>query len=247
MKQLSYYFYPLMLFNSINQIDAVDFIENSSLFKVNRNGREICLNTKSFPNHKSAKSAAAARQSSSDDIFSTITGNEVVRAYGGNGCTGKSLSFSLNHKENNCNYCWDSCSKQFDDGSEAHTNIKSINVPEGAVAVAFSTCRGSYTYDDPGLTGVLQPGCYNLSNDYEIASMSFATESTTTPGTYVILGQESSNPKGNFESEMDVSYWVYGPDGIKNAQGSSWYQYIFELLDPTQPRMRFQVGNGGTW
>jgi hypothetical protein len=244
MKQLSYYFYPLVLFNSINQIDAVDFIENSSLFKVNRNGREICLDTKSFPNHKSA---TAARQSSSNNIFSTITGNEVVRVYGGNGCTGKSLSFSLNHEESNCNYCWDSCFKQFDDGSEALSNIKSINVPEGVVAVVFNTCRGSFGYDDPGLTGVLQPGCYNFSNSDDIASLSFATESTTTPGTYVVLGQESSNPKGNFESEMDVTHWIYGPGGIKNAQGSSWYQYIFELLDPTQPRMQFQVGIGGTW
>ncbi len=46
---------------------------------------------------------------------------------------------------------------------------------------------------------------------------------------------------------MSTEHWMYGPGGIDNAQGGSWYQYIFELLDPTIPRMRFQTGTGGTW
>lgn len=149
-----------------------------------------------------------------------VTGNKVVTAYSGSNCSGKSLSFTVNNdEESNCEYCWDSCFAKFDDGSDAHTYVNSIFIPEGVVALAFANCLGSFGYPDPGFRGVLEPGCNVFTN---IVHVTFAAEGST-PGTYEVLGKPAHN-NGNFESELSTAHWMYGPNGIENAQGTSWYQ-----------------------
>lgn len=233
----------------VNAVPTKDHLvgDQDRYLKFNRNGKEICLNEKYFP---SSTNSQTGHVTSKIPMFkpptsSFVSGNEVVRAYSGDGCTGKSLSFSIDYEEGRCKYCWDSCGKKFNDGSEAHTFVRSVNIPEGVLALTFKTCSGSYGYDDPGFKGVLEPGCHNVGDDF-IVHFKFAEEKS--PGNYVILGQSFENyNNGHFDGELGVTHWSYGPDGIENAQGGSWYQYIFELLDPTEPRIRFQVGNGGTW
>lgn len=215
------------------------------IVKVHKNGREMCFDAAHIPigfestekDHKVFKSFTTP--------FS-VTGNEIVTVYGGLDCAGTSLSFPISYEESRCNYCWDSCYSAFDDGTPAHTNLKSIRIPEGVVALSYNTCLGSFGYSDPGFLDVLEPGCHDISTNFA-SHFAFAEESSTTPGKYELLGNKGDTNNGIFESEMSSEHWLYGPNGISNAQGGSWYQYIFELLDPTEPRMRFQVGNGGTW
>lgn len=259
--KLFYHIYPLLLFNCINQSNAFDLNEDPGLLKVsNKDGHEICVSAEYFPNGGIGGGAAEAQESSSkssssmagmfrgsskNNFSSAVTGNEIVRAYGSNGCTGKTLSFKVSHAENRCNYCWDSCHARFDDDSSAHTNVQSVYIPEGVVALTFQGCVGSFGYSDPGYMGVLEPGCHNIGDKY-IVHLTFAAESTTTPGKYEVLGKPI-HQNGIFKSQMSTEHWMYGPNGIEHAQGGSWYQYVFELLDPTEPRMYYQVGNGGTW
>lgn len=240
---------------------------NDGILKVHKNGKEICFNAEMFPDGvpaiygeqvvppKPVSSSNTSKnlfneengeeQSNKAPAASFVSGNEIVTAYQQNGCKGRSLSFPLSHVEGRCNYCWDSCSASFDDGTPAHTEVMSIYIPEGVVAIAFASCLGSFGYSDPGYKGVLEPGCNDIGKEY-IVHVTFAEESVSNPGTYEVLGKENFS-NGNFESEMSTEHWMYGPGGIDNAEGTSWYQYIFELLDPTEPRMMFQVGNGGTW
>jgi len=239
--KLSSYIYPILLFISANRIDAFDFDRDVGIYKVNINGNEVCVNADYFLNVNKNKIFNLP-----PDTFSSLrTGNNKATAYGSKGCNGKSHSFPISHQESRCKYCWDSCGEKFNDNSSAHGNVMSYRIPKGVVALAFNTCLGSYGYSDPGYQTVLEPGCHD-TNGFDVAHLTFATESKTTPGTYEVIGKPDF-ADGNFEDEMSVEHWMYGPDGIKNAEGTSWYQYIFELLDPTEPRMQFQVGNGGTW
>ena len=232
--------YLFLSFYSANRVvNAFDFERDLGIHKHNINGLEVCVNADYFQNGDKYKMFDLPQNNS------FTNSNNVATAYGSEGCTGKSYSFPVSHEESGCNYCWDSCGEKFDDGSSAHTNVRSFEIPEGVVALAFSNCLGSFGYSDPGYQGVLEPGCHN-TDGYSIVHLTFAAESTTNPGTYEVLGKPNI-PSGNFDDEMSTEHWMYGPDGIENAEGTSWYQYIFELLDPTEPRMQFQVGNGGTW
>mmetsp|Transcript_30867 Transcript_30867/g.36000 ORF Transcript_30867/g.36000 Transcript_30867/m.36000 type:complete len:776 (-) Transcript_30867:158-2485(-) len=227
--------------------------------KVKANGREICVDPKYFPNLGTGKNTSTSssttvsssslrpneNRSSNPNIFE-VTGNEVVKVYSQTGCSGEVVSFPVSHEESKCTYCWDSCGEKFSDGSDAHTNIRSIRVPEGVVAVSMSTCVGSFGYSDPGYRGVLEPGCQDLVDEFQYVVHFYFAAETSTPGRYEYLGAPEHS-QGHFESQMSTEHWMYGPDGIDNAQGTSWYQYIFELLDPTKKRMAFQVGIGGTW
>jgi len=210
--------------------------EDRSL-KISHGGNEICVDPKYFPGLRTDG------RNIKTNIFKAA---ETVTVYSESGCRGKSISFPLSHAESKCDYCWDSCHEKFDDGSDAHTNIRSVYIPQDVVAVAMLGCVGSFGYSDPGYVGVLEPGCQDLTGEFrDVVHFYFAAE-TSTPGQYEYIGKPS-HPQGNFESQMSTEHWMYGPGGIENAQGASWYQYIFELLDPTKPRMLFQVGTGGTW
>ena len=96
---------------------------------------------------------------------------------------------------------------------------------------------------------VLEPGCHNINQDngYQLAHFAFATESFATPGTYYLSGADQQPENGDFNSALTTGHWSFGPGGATDADGTSWYTYIFELLAPSQDRMRFQVGTGGTW
>ncbi len=118
---------------------------------------------------------------------SLVSGNEIVTAYGNFGCKGRLLTFTIDYQESRCNYCWDSCYAAFDDGTPAHTNVMSVNIPEGVVALAYNTCLGSFGYSDPGFQGVLEPGCHDVGSQ-GISHFASAEESTTTPGKYELLG-----------------------------------------------------------
>ena len=173
----------------------------------------------------------------------------TVELFKSPGCTGTSLSVPVGHAESNCRYCIDTCGEKFSDGADAHGTSKSIMVPAGYIALTYSTCSGSFGYSDPGFQGVLKEGCQEINNKgnvYQHAHFVFATESATTPGTYELAGV-APKTAGPFSSQLTTGHWSFGPGGSSNADGTSWYTYIFDLLEPTQQRMRFQVGTGGTW
>ena len=46
---------------------------------------------------------------------------------------------------------------------------------------------------------------------------------------------------------MKFGHWTFGPKGFTNALGTSFYTYIFNLIDPEAPRPRLQIGTGGAW
>ena len=52
---------------------------------------------------------------------------------------------------------------------------------------------------------------------------------------------------GHFNDQLKTGHWNFGPGGSSDALGSSWYTYVFDLLDPNLPRPKFQTGTGGTW
>ena len=245
MKKLTFFLYLSLLFFTSGYVNAIGVDEDGNLVRINKNGREICVDSNylmlgEFSLSSNVKTATSKTRSESlpDSAFA----NQDITLYADNGCTGKTLTFPMSHAEEKCTYCWHSCYKFFDDGSSAHTYINSIQVPEGVVALAFTECGADGSNDQ--FSRVLEPGCNNIGDDY-IVDFTFATE-TDTPGRYEPIGTPNIE-NGRFDNELSVTHYYYGPDGIKNAQGGSWYQYIFELLDPTQPRKRFQVGIGGTW
>ena len=108
------YSYLLFLLHCTDQLHALDLIgDNDGFLKVNRNGHEICVNAKYFPNTGAPDNSVGNDtqylqrlfEASDKKIPFVATGNEVVRAYGSIGCKGKTLSFPVNHQESRCEYC----------------------------------------------------------------------------------------------------------------------------------------------
>lgn len=212
--------------------------------QISHHGNKICVDPKYFP-HFRDNTTSFLKSSKETNIFNRVS-DDTVTVYSEIGCKGKSTSFPLSHQESKCDYCWDSCGEKFSDGSDAHTNVRSVQIPQGVVAVAMNTCVGSFGYSDPGYKGVLEPGCRDLIGDFSgVGHFYFAAETSTT-GQYEYMGKPVYE-SGAFKSKMSTEHWNYGPGGIENAEGTSWYQHIFELLDPTEPRVGLQVGTGGTW
>ncbi len=67
----------------------------------------------------------------------SVFDSRFVTAYEGHDCTGKNVTFSVNHEEDKCGNCWETCFKMFNDGSLAHTHIKSIYIPEGVETQSY--------------------------------------------------------------------------------------------------------------
>eukprot|EP00594_Rhizosolenia_setigera_P013921 CAMPEP_0178960270 /NCGR_PEP_ID=MMETSP0789-20121207/12867_1 /TAXON_ID=3005 /ORGANISM="Rhizosolenia setigera, Strain CCMP 1694" /LENGTH=787 /DNA_ID=CAMNT_0020643593 /DNA_START=82 /DNA_END=2445 /DNA_ORIENTATION=+ len=213
--------------------------------KENRFGYEFGVDPKFFPKRENRKRKNRSL-SSILSASSTVDGTETVTVYENDDCSGRVVTFPLNNdQESRCTWCWDSCFERFDDDdTDAHTNVNSIQIPSGVVALAFGPCLGSFGYSDPGYIKVLEPGsCQTLDG---AAHVTFAAETSTGSNEYYIIGDPVVE-NGYFESELSTAHWMYGPGGIDNAEGHVWYQYIFHLLDPEGPRVAFQVGTGGTW
>ena len=137
------------------------------------------------------------------------------------------LSFKISHVESNCKYCWDSCSEFWETGTrgDAHGGVRSINIPDGYIALTYNTCSGSFGYADPGFQKVLSSGCHEVNNNgdvYQLAHFVFAKESDFAPGTYVLAGETAKKP-GEFSGQLTTGHWSFGPGGSSNADGTSWY------------------------
>ena len=89
---------------------------------------------------------------------------------------------------------------------------------------------------------MLEPGCTNVEDTNHLVFAQIVGD-----GTYEVLGKPTYED-GDFDGGLGVGHWSYGQEGIEDAQGTSWYQYIFDLLPLDEPkRIKLQVGTGGTW
>ena len=148
------------------------------------------------------------------------------------------------------------CGERFttDPNLDAHTKVKSIRIYDtkniGFLATTYSTCSGSFGYVDPGFQNfyVTSNNCVTLpSRSSHFVFWSPALGDSTR---YVKVKSLTFNdflPVGSFNDRLKTGHWGFGPRGSSDASGTSWYTFIFDLLDPNEPRPIFQTGTGGTW
>ena len=111
---------------------------------------------------------------------SVFDGRFVTACYGGHDCTaGKNITFSVNHEEDRCDNCWETCFKRFGDGSHAHTQIKSIYIPEGVETRSYMNCLGTWTYDEPSYWDTLDEGACTDFGEEWVVHFEFSPSSTT--------------------------------------------------------------------
>lgn len=225
--------------NDLNDHDLNDF---EDLIQVDIHGTTLLVDSKDL-NYPFSTIPIQSNSNTNTNIRST----KQVEVYGNedcNGSGGKSLTIPLDHVEKKCSYCWDACDAPFQNGSPSRLNIKSINVPPGIVVATFAICVGTYGNGDKYFLQVIEEGCTNVKDTNHLVFAEIQDDNT-----YKVLGTPSYEETGTFSKNMGVRHWSYGMTGMENAQGTSWYQYIFELLDYSleEKRIKIQVGTGGTW
>lgn len=223
--------------------NAAEEDQQSEFVKVDVNGKTVVIDSSYLPNYRERVVTEPSTTELWRNLF--VSGSNLVQIYGNEDCSdvgGKTVSVSLDYGEKKCTYCWDSCSESFDDGSSVRLNIKSIRIPDGVVAVTFKTCVGTYGFPEANYNTVLEPGCSNVEDTNHLVFAQIVGD-----GTYEVLGKPAYED-GDFDGGLGVGHWNYGQEGIEDAQGTSWYQYIFDLLPLDEPkRIKLQVGTGGTW
>ena len=180
----------------------------------------------------------------------------VVKLFENSDCSGNELKFKISRRERNCQYCLDTCGERFttDPNLDVHTKVKSIRIYDTKniefLATTYSTCSGRFGYVDAGFQNfyVTSNNCVTLpSRSSHFVFWSPALGDSTR---YVKVKSLTSNdflPVGSFNDQLKTGHWGFGPRGSSDASGTSWYTFIFDLLDPNEPRPIFQTGTGGTW
>jgi len=183
----------------------------------------------------------------SSSSAATSRSSDTVEVFDGSDCSGKTISFPVSNVEKLCTYCWDSCFKQFPDGSDAHSKVKSINIPEGIVALTFINCAGTYPYNDPLYQGVLEPGCNVVENlaHFVFLEAEFAVTECTREAFTAAVGSKAhlanllgvaeednaieamlnTRCKNSLEPDIDLSDTLMkGPQFLKNFidGGTTW-------------------------
>ena len=88
---------------------------------------------------------------------------DIVEVYTSVDCTGISIEVPVSNTENRCSNCWDACNDYFPSGTEANGAVHSIKISSGYVAKSYSTCSGTWAYDDPGYLATHLAGCRTIA------------------------------------------------------------------------------------
>ena len=184
----------------------------------------------------------------------TAASTTVVKLFEGTDCSGMELEFKVSNSEPNCKYCLDTCGERFTTNPDidAHTRVRSVHIYDtkniGFIATTYNTCSGSFGYVDPGFQGLYVKSNKCIYLPYGAAFLVFWAPAIGDVTSYVKISSLTDTLKvGGFKDKLKTGHWSFGPSGSSNAVGTSWYTFIFDLLDPKEPRPRFQTGTGGTW
>ena len=195
------------------------------------------------------------------EIIAAAKKTKVI-LYENDDCSGDQLQFKVsNSGEQHCNYCLDTCHERYttNPNKDAHDKRpKSIKIFDddniGFLATTYNTCSGSFGYNDPGFQNSYITGGKCVKLPWHAAHFIFWAPSPANPDEYVSLQDMDGSDTlevGVFDDTLKTGHWGFGPsEGFTDAQGMSFYTYIFNLFDPKVPRPRagtFQAGTGGTW